>query len=78
MIESMASFKAIRDDYPGYCERIKARLDVGATLYGDKSLSRSPKELLKEIQEEIEDIAGWGFMLHCRVKKLIEALERVD
>jgi hypothetical protein len=75
---SDVSLKAIKEQFPGYCERIKTRLEVGARTYGDKSFSREPVELLEEIQQEIDDISGWAFVLHCRVKAIIDSLQRKD
>ena len=74
-MQTSLSLKAIKEDFPGYCERIKARLEVGAQSYGDASFTRTPLELLEEIEQEILDIAGWSFILCHRVQKMKESLD---
>ena len=59
-------------DYSVFVETVRRRLDAGHREYGDASFARDPDELLAEIQEEIEDIAGWSFVLWCRLRDLRE------
>lgn len=40
-------------------ELVTSRLEAGAKEYGDKSFSRPPMELIREIREEIADVLGW-------------------
>jgi hypothetical protein len=54
---------------------VSERLERGEFAYGDKSFSREPAELLREIDEEIADVCGWSFILHVRVRRLIESIE---
>jgi hypothetical protein len=51
------------------------RFEKGAVAYGDKSFSQEPGELVRQIDEEIVDICGWSFVLHTRVRRLVEAVE---
>lgn len=48
--------------------RVEKRLEQGAKEYGDASLKAPPKALAGEIEEEILDIVGWGFLLWLRMK----------
>jgi hypothetical protein len=54
---------------------VRARLDRGAVEYGDRSFALAPEALLDELQAEAADIAGWGFILWCRLEAMREALE---
>lgn len=52
---------------------LRRRLEAGAQEYGDRSFSRDPDELLREIDEEILDIAGWAYVLRVRLGRLRQA-----
>ena len=54
------------------------RLQKGHQNYGDKSFSRDPAELLREIQEELLDISGWGYIVWCRMNDMLGALDESD
>jgi hypothetical protein len=66
----MAGWKQREGQFIEFAARVKKRLDAGHLEYGDGSFERPPQELLDEILEEIEDIMGWSFVLHCRVTDL--------
>jgi hypothetical protein len=51
---------------------VRARLEAGRATYGDRSFERSPSELLRELEQEALDLAGWGFVLWHRVRALRE------
>ena len=53
---------------------VNARMEKGAKEYGNRSFSEDPEKLIREIQEESEDIAGWSFILWRRLKGLENAL----
>ena len=57
---------------------VAKRLEVGAREYGDRSFSRAPAELVAEMQDEALDVAGWGFVLWCRLQRMREALEGLE
>lgn len=59
-----------------FMQRIHDRCDKGEKEYGDKSFSADPLTLVREIQDEIADIAGWGFILHARLERIAEQLTR--
>jgi hypothetical protein len=62
-----------RDRWPDYAKRCYQRLEVGEREYGDRSFADRPDVLLQQIREELEDVAAWSFILHCR----LDELERV-
>jgi hypothetical protein len=55
---------------------VRERLKKGAVAYGDKSFSQEPVDLLREMDEEIADVCGWAFVLHVRVRRLIESIQK--
>jgi len=57
-------------DLDRFVARLRARLDAGAKTYGDSSFARPAAELVEEIQQEIEDVAGWGLLLWIRIERL--------
>ncbi len=50
------------------------RLDHGAREYGQRSFQREPADLAGELEQEALDIAGWGYILWCRIRALKERL----
>jgi hypothetical protein len=46
------------------------RLAKGQRAYGDASLRARPAVLARELEEELLDVAGWGFLLWLRVRAL--------
>ncbi len=65
-------------DLDRFVARLRVRLEVGAREYGDRSFTRPAAELVDELQQEVEDIAGWGLLLWIRLERLRGRVERVD
>jgi hypothetical protein len=65
------------DGFPAFVGAVKARLDAGRDAYGDASFSRDPAELVGELQQEALDLAGWGYVLWCRLERMRTALEAI-
>lgn len=61
--DPLASFDA-------FVAAVRARLEAGRAQYGDRSFERPPAELLGEIGQEALDLAGWGFVLFERLRRL--------
>jgi hypothetical protein len=61
--------------FPDFAEAVRARLMKGAVVYEDRSFSKDPADLLEELRQEALDLAGWGFVLYCRLQAMTEALE---
>ena len=53
-----------------FVTRLRARLAAGAREYGDRSFTRPAADLVDELQQEVEDIAGWGLILWIRLERL--------
>lgn len=60
----------VPEQWVQYAETLRGRLEAGFLEYGDGSFARSPVSLFDEIQEEMLDIAGWGFVAWCRLSEL--------
>ena len=60
-----------------FTERLRARLVAGAAKYGDTSFRRPITEILDELQQELEDIAGWGLIAWVRIERLRRQLDQV-
>ena len=76
--DGAVSEAAIRDQWPIFCEEVLARLAMGAREYGDASFAQPAEVLVTEIQQELFDVCGWGFILSCRVNALSEKLARLE
>jgi hypothetical protein len=61
-----------------FISRLQDRVAQGDRSYGDHSFSRNPLALITEIQEELLDVAGWGFILWTRLEGIRKALEVSD
>jgi hypothetical protein len=70
MTSTPISDMALAEDLPEFQRILDARLDQGRRQYGDGSFSKDPLELVKEMQQETLDIAGWGFILWRRLKEM--------
>lgn len=53
-----------------FASRVEERLKEGQIEYGDKSFAKDPDALITEIQQELEDIAGWGLILWVRLERV--------
>jgi hypothetical protein len=65
------------DAFDGFVSAVRQRLEAGRVAYGEKSFGRSPAELIGELQQEALDLAGWGFVLWCRLEAMRVAAEPV-
>ena len=67
--------KPNRVDQLETCRRAcQDRLVDGEEEYGDRSFSSEPEELLGEIQQELEDVANWSFIMWVRIQALRDVL----
>ncbi len=61
--------------FDAFTTRTRLRMETGARTYGNHSLSAKPAALLDEIQEELEDVAGWTVLMWYRLEQLRQDLE---
>lgn len=66
------------DVWPHFAALVQARLERGATDYGDRSLEKPPATLADEIAEELADVCGWSVVLYTRVQALRERLALLE
>jgi hypothetical protein len=64
--------------FPEFIAAVRARLEAGAEAYGDQSFERPTAELVRELQQEALDLAGWGFILFERLRRLEAVAKRAD
>ena len=58
------------DAFDGFVREVRQRLEAGRASYGDRSFARPHAELVAELQQEALDLAGWGFVLWCRLEAM--------
>jgi hypothetical protein len=51
---------------------------MGAKAYGDKSIGAPSERLLTEIEEELLDVVGWGFILYGKIQGLRERFAEIE
>lgn len=64
------SDRIISEHWSAYEDRVRARVEQGKRDYGDSSLNRPVSECLDELQQEIEDLNGWGFIIWARLEDI--------
>lgn len=56
--------------------RLQKRLQKGAVEYGDASFDKPIPETIEQLMEEVEDIAGWAFVLWGNLHKRLDRIRR--
>jgi len=69
---------AIQTQWPVFAKTVRHRLEVGARAYGDASFRLPADRLAEEIDQELLDVMGWGFILWRRVQVLMEELRELE
>lgn len=54
------------------------RLARGAVEYGDRSFDRPLLELLDEWEQEALDLAGWGYVMWQKARRLRARAQQID
>jgi hypothetical protein len=72
------SDEKLGSDFPEYVKQLFARLRKGADAYGDSSFELDPQRVTGELSQEALDIAGWGFILWCRIQDLERKLKDAE
>jgi class 3 adenylate cyclase len=60
-----------------FITQLRERLQAGEIEYGDVSFDRPLVEVIGEMQEEVLDIAGWGFVAFVRLEQLKRLAQEV-
>jgi hypothetical protein len=66
------------DAFAEFFAAVDRRLEAGAKVYGNRSFSRAPAELIREIRDECRDVAAYAFILDCRLAALESAAESLS
>jgi hypothetical protein len=69
---------AIDADLDRFVVHLRARLEAGAKTYGDSSFRRPASQLVDEVMQELEDVAGWSVLLWIRLDRLRTRVEELD
>lgn len=64
-------------DFGNFIMLLHEKMAKGAREYGDASFERSPQQLVSEIEAELLDIVGWGYILWRRLRILAGRLPSV-
>lgn len=65
----------LKGPWEDFLSRVEHRLEAGAREYGDASLRAPPGALCREVEEELLDVVGWGFLLWLRMRGIAERME---
>ncbi len=60
--------------FADFVRTVEDRLTQGHADYGDRSYSATPADLIREIREELADVAGWASILDERLAKIAAVL----
>lgn len=69
------SDEALEQDWQRFQDHVRARVEQGKCDYGDSSFERPITDILKELQQEIADINGWGFIAYSRIERYLRHLD---
>lgn len=61
-----------------FFRKINARLTEGQKLYGETGFAGPALDTVAEIEEELLDIAGWGYILWVKLGRLRSALADLE
>jgi hypothetical protein len=64
-----------REQLDCYLGAVERRMERAAQTFGERSYSRDPLELVREVKEELEDVAGWASILWARLDDIERVLE---
>jgi hypothetical protein len=66
------------DEFPRFVAEVHARMEAGRATYGDRSFALQAPRLVSELEAEALDLAGWGFVLWTRLRKLREQTAQLE
>lgn len=62
----------VRDEFAGWETNLHARLEIGASEYGDSSYQRDFSALVGEILQENLDRAGWSYIMWVKANAMLQ------
>ncbi len=62
------------EEFEEFVNGVWAKMEIGEAEHGDKVWTNDPSKLIADMQEECEDIVGWGFILHQRLADMQRVL----
>lgn len=65
----------LASDLAKFLERVTDRLEAGSRVYGGASTRLPTGRLVDEIQQELEDVAGWSVLLWSKLERLRAKVE---
>lgn len=68
--------KPIGPEVAKFAQKVLDRLAEGERVFSNRSLLLPTARLLDEVQQELEDVAGWGALLWVRLERLRERVIR--
>ena len=66
------------ETFEAFFLQVKGRMEKGERNYGGESFSKTPAQLNNEIREEVEDVAGWAFVMWQRLVHLSQRCRLLD
>lgn len=57
-----------------FIARLRERWKHGGSVYGEVSFRLPPLATAEEILQEVEDLAGWAFILWCQISERLGAV----
>ena len=69
---------ALQGDWWDFTAAVRGRIEAAAPTYGDDSFDLPSGRLAAEIDQELYDIMGWGFILWKRVQALKRKLAALE
>lgn len=67
-----------RREFGEFLQRLEIKVERGAQEYGDASFNLPADRISEELEQELLDIAGWGFILWVRMQRLKDRLRGIE
>ena len=67
-----------RLEFQEFLQKLEQKVEAGALAYGDRSFNLPADHLATELEAELIDICGWGFVLWVRMQRLRDSLANLE
>lgn len=68
----------LRISFAQFADQVQRRLDRGRQRFRNRNFGRKPQRLLSEVEEELLDVMGWGFLAWSRLQAVRDRLAAFD